>query len=514
MNKLLIEHFRKINMMSQLTKPHPQPLSDGEGGKKRPNAPLYIGEGLGVRFCENKSITIICIILFYCLSPLSVSSQTIPTKTKPNIIFILTDDMGYEDLGCYGNPYNETPHIDSLAKRGLRFTQAYSASPVCSPSRASLLTGKNPARLRLTNFMGGERKDTTSNVNPPPNWVRSLPNSEVTIAEKLKEKGYATGMIGKWHVGGSPWEQGFDFARLIGKNDLDYYNYGIYEDSNKKMFKDDGKTYLTDKLTDYALEFINKEGNKNPFFLYLAYSAPHVLTVPRADKLSKYFWKYEKFGGKYNPNYAAMIESVDDGVGAIMKSLKEKGLLENTIVIFTSDNGGLAIPELGPQPTMIQNLKKWKGFVYEGGIRIPMIINWQGKITNSRVVDNQVVNTDYYNTFLEIIGEKSIETLDSKSFLSVLNNTSTYTERSEIVWHYPHFSNQTSRPAGAIRQGDWKLTKSYETQKCELYNIKNDEAETKDLSKKNKAKTKELNELLMKKLSEMNAQMPVLKVKK
>ncbi len=454
----------------------------------------------------NKILIVSAICLFYNVC----NSQN--KQTTPNIIFILTDDMGYQDLGIYGNPYNETPHIDSLAKGGLRFTQAYSSSPVCTPSRGGLLTGKNPARLHLTNFLGGERKDSTSNVNPPPNWTRALNGNEVTIAEKLKENGYSTAMIGKWHLGGgkgeAPWDQGFDFARVIGDNSLDYYNYGIFEDSYKKVFKDKGKIYLTDKLTDYALEFIDKEANKNPFFLYLAYSAPHVLTIPRADKLSKYFWKYEKFEQKFNPNYAAMIESVDDGVGMIMKSLREKGLLENTIIIFTSDNGGLGIPELGPQPTQMPNLKKWKGFVYEGGIRVPLVINWKGKIVNPKVIDYQIVNTDFYNTILEIIGEKSIDNLDSKSFSPLLNNTSITSERPEIVWHYPHFSNQTSRPAGAIRQGDWKLTKSYETNKVELYNIKNDEAESNDLSKKNKAKTKELEALLMLKLSEMNAQMP------
>lgn len=457
----------------------------------------------------NKILIVSVLCLFYNVC----NSQN--KQTTPNIIFILTDDMGYQDLGIYGNPYNETPNIDSLAKGGLRFTQAYSSSPVCTPSRGGLLTGKNPARLHLTNFLGGERKDSTSNVNPPPNWTRALNGNEVTIAEKLKENGYSTAMIGKWHLGGgkgeAPWDQGFDFARVIGDNSLDYYNYGIFEDSYKKVFKDKGKIYLTDKLTDYALEFIDKEANRNPFFLYLAYSAPHVLTIPRADKLSKYFWKYEKFEQKFNPNYAAMIESVDDGVGMIMKSLREKGLLENTIIIFTSDNGGLGIPELGPQPTQMPSLKKWKGFVYEGGIRVPLVINWKGKIVNPKVIDYQTVNTDFYNTILEIIGEKSIDNLDSKSFSLLLNNTSITFERPEIVWHYPHFSNQTSRPAGAIRQGDWKLTKSYETNKVELYNIKNDEAESNDLSKKNKAKTKELEALLMLKLSEMNAQMPVKK---
>jgi arylsulfatase A len=453
------------------------------------------------------------IVSLLCLFSQSLFSQN--NHSKPNIIFVLTDDMGYEDLGCYGNPYNETPHLDSLAKGGIRFTQAYSSSPVCTPSRGGFLTGKNPARLHLTNFLGGERKDSTSNVNPPPNWTRALSTNEVTIAEKLKENGYSTAMIGKWHLGGgkgeAPWNQGFDFAKMIGENSLDYYNYGIFEDSYKKVFKDKGKVYLTDKLTDYALEFINNEANKNPFFLYLAYSAPHVLTIPRADKLSKYFWKYEKFGQKYNPNYAAMIESVDDGIGLIMNILKEKGLLENTIIVFTSDNGGLGIPELGPQPTQMPNLKKWKGFVYEGGIRVPMIVYWKNRILKSKVTDCQIVNTDYYNTFLELIGQKSVDNLDSKSFLSVLNDTSKNFERPEIIWHYPHFSNQTSRPAGAIRQGDWKLTKSYETNKVELYNIRNDESESNDLSKKNKSKTKELEDLLMKKLSEMNAQMPVKK---
>jgi len=246
-------------------------------------------------------------------------------KPKPNIIFIMADDLGYMDLGCYGNPYNETPHIDSLAKGGIRFTQAYAASPVCSPSRAAILTGKHPARLQLTNFLVGERTDSLSPVLPA-QWQKFLPSSEITLAERLKSLGYQTGMVGKWHLGGgdslAPWGQGFDFTRMIGRNGLDYYNYSIYEDSYQSEFKDDGSKYLTDKLTDYSIDFIQKQKKDMPFFLFLSYSAPHVLLVPRADKLRKYFFKYEKYKGKYNPNYAAMIESMDEGVGKIVAQLR------------------------------------------------------------------------------------------------------------------------------------------------------------------------------------------------
>jgi arylsulfatase A len=455
-------------------------------------------------------ITRLFCFLLICLTTNSLKS----IAQKPNIIFILTDDMGYTDLGCYGNPFNETPNIDSLAKRGIRFTQAYSSSPVCSPSRAGLLTGKTPARLQLTSHLGGNRKDEKSPIDPAKS-IGGLPTSETTIAEKLKSLGYQTGMVGKWHVGDkeeeTPWKQGFEYTRLIGKNGLDYYNYGIFEDSYKKAFLDNGKNYLTDKLTDYALEFIQKSKNENPFFLYLTYSAPHVLTVPRADKLGKYFWKYEKFENKYNPNYAAMIESVDDGVGAIVKLLKEKNLLENTIIVFTSDNGGVGLPELGPTPTTVEGLRRWKGHVYEGGIRVPMIMSWKSTFAENKTCQNQTINIDFYNTFLEILGQKADANLDGKSIYSSLKNPTENQSRGDIFWHYPHFSNQLGRPAGAIRVDDWKLVKNYETNQVELYNLKDDVLETKNLAKKNKAKAKELHELLLKRLLETNAQMPIRK---
>ena len=280
-------------------------------------------------------------------------------------------------MGCYGNKFNETPNIDKLAQSGIRFSQAYAACPVCSPTRASIMTGRYPARLQLTNYIKGERTDEKSPVLPA-RWKPYLEARETTIAELFKTKGYTTGMVGKWHLGNhdsiAPWNQGFDYSRMIGKNGLDYYNYSVYIDSYNKEFADSGNIYLIDKLTDYGVEFIRNNSGK-PFFLYLAYSAPHVFIIPRGDKLRKYFVKYGTTDEKFNPYYSAMLESLDDGVGKIMKTLEEKGLLENTMVVFTSDNGGLGLDELGPTPTSNSPLRKWKGHIYEGGIRVPAIVS-------------------------------------------------------------------------------------------------------------------------------------------
>jgi arylsulfatase A len=434
--------------------------------------------------------------------------------SKPNIVFIMADDLGQEDLGCYGNPFNETPNLDALAKSGVLFKQAYSASPVCTPSRAALMTGKHPARTKVTNFMGGERKDEISPLLPA-NWTRSLPTTETTMAEKLKTLGYQTALIGKWHLGGAnpeaPWEQGFDYTRVIGKNSIDYYNYSIHEDSYAKEFVDNGKEYLTDKLTTYATEYLEKTDPTKPFFMYVPYSAPHVLLVPRADKLAKYYWKYEKFEGKYNPYYAAMIESLDEGVGKIVAKIKEKGQLENTLFVFTSDNGFVGLPELGPTPMAMSQYRQWKGFVYEGGIKVPLLLSWKGKILENKTSNYLVQNTDFFNTFLELINEKQETNLDSQSFAKAALNPDTAQKRSPMYWHYPHFSNQGGRPYAAVREGEWKLVRSYETEKIELFNIENDPGETIDLANKNKAKCKELNSLLKNFLVETNANMPISK---
>jgi arylsulfatase A-like enzyme len=433
-------------------------------------------------------------------------------EPKPNIIFIIADDMGWKDLACYGNKYTETPNIDGLAKNGIRFTQAYAACPVSSPTRASILTGKYPARLQLTNFIAGNRTDPSSPVLPA-QWKPYLEAREVTIAELLKEKGYTTGMVGKWHLGGhdsiAPWSQGFDYTRMIGKNGLDYYNYSIFEDSYKKEFTDNGTKYLTDKLTDYGVDFIGRSKEK-PFFLYLAYSAPHVVIVPRPDKMMKYFRKYSQSDEKFNPYYSAMVESIDDGVGRIIDALKLEGLLDNTIIVFTSDNGGLGLDELGPVPTSNLPLRKWKGHVYEGGIRVPAIVTWQGVVKPGTVSDEYFSSIDYLPTFCKIAGIIDLpEFIDGKSIFPLITGSGITDNERELYWHYPHFSNQMGRPAGAVRSGDFKLVENYETNELELYNLKSDISESKDLSGSMKGKTMEMYKLLSDWRIKVNAQMPL-----
>jgi len=438
--------------------------------------------------------------------------------TKPNIVFILADDLGWKDLACYGNLYTETPNIDLLAQNGIRFSQAYAACPVSSPTRASILTGKYPARLQLTNFIAGNRTDEASPILPA-QWKPYLEAKEITIAELLKEEGYSTGLVGKWHLGGhdsiAPWNQGFNYSRMIGKNGLDYYNYSIFLDSYKNEFTDKGTEYLTDKLTDYGVEFINENKGK-PFFLYMAYSAPHVTIVPRPDKLMKYFRKYEQSKEKFNPYYSAMVESLDDGVGRIMGALKSSGLLENTIIVFTSDNGGLGLDELGPVPTSNLPLRKWKGHIYEGGIRVPAIISWSGRIRPGTNSDFYFTTTDYLPTFCDLLGiTKLPESIDGKSILPMLlgSGEGLYDKR-PLFWHYPHFSNQLGRPAGAVRQGDYKLVELYETGKLELYNIREDVSESIDLSGKMKDKTQEMYKMLVAWRESVKAQMPEVNPKK
>jgi arylsulfatase A-like enzyme len=434
-------------------------------------------------------------------------------EPKPNIVFILADDLGWKDLVCYGNKHNETPALDALAESGIRFTQAYAACPVSSPTRASIMTGKYPARLQLTNFIAGNRTDTASRVLPAP-WKPYMESQEVTIAELLKEKGYVTGMVGKWHLGGhdslAPWSQGFDYSRMIGKNGLDFYNYSIYSDSYSNEFTDHGKEYLTDKLTEYGVEFIEKN-SKKPFFLYLAYSAPHVGIVPRSDKLMKYFFKYERSEEKFNPNYAAMIESLDEGVGKVLETLDRMGILENTLVVFTSDNGGLGMDELGPTPTSVLPLRKWKGHVYEGGIRVPAIVSWPGTIRSGITSAYCYSTIDYLPTICELTGINQLPgNTDGKSILSVwMNPDSDLPEELPLYWHYPHFSNQLGRPAGAVRSGKFKLVELYESDKLELYNLEEDISESNDLSAKMPGKTEEMHKMLVDWRKSVNAQMPL-----
>lgn len=437
------------------------------------------------------------------LTFLSINAQ------KPNIVFVLADDLGYTDLGCYGNPFNETPHIDALAKEGRLFRQAYASSPVCSPSRAAILTGKHPARLKLTNYLVGRRVDSTSTILPP-DWKTFLPTEEITLAERLKTLDYKTGFVGKWHLGNgkgqNPWEQGFDYSRMIGKNGLDYYNYGIWQDSFESLWEDDGTHYLTDKLTQYGVEFIHRQ--KEPFFLYMCFSAPHVLIIPRGDKLKKYLFKYNAFNGEFNPYYAAMLESLDEGVGQLVNALKEKGEWENTIFVFTSDNGGVGLDELGPVPTNLFPLRKWKGHAFEGGIRVPTMICWPAKIPTALDSTTVFNNVDYSESILGLLNNSLDISLDGRDLSKTILGEKD-AEQEPLFWHYPHFSNQLGRPAAAVRYGDYKLIRFFEDNNLELYNISKDLGERTDLSQSEPEKLKMLDEMLSKWFLEVDAQMPL-----
>lgn len=434
-------------------------------------------------------------------------------QEKPNIIYILADDLGYKDLGCYGNAFNETPVLDQLAKEGMLFTEAY-AHPACSPSRAALMTGKHPARLQITTALGLDRKDPNSLVVPP-KVAECLPSSEITLAEVLKRNGYSTGMVGKWHLGHdnetSAFAQGFDYERVIGKNGLDYYNYEI-SSKGKTVFEDDGSTYLTDKLTDYAIEFVSSQNNEKPFFLYLAYSAPHLYIIPKSDKVGKYMRKYNRFDEKYNPYYATMVESMDDGIGRVLDVLEQQKMLENTLNIFKSDNGGVGMEQIAYRPTIMEPLRKWKGHVYEGGIRVPLIMRWKNKIEAGEKNDNYVVIHDFLPTIMELIGDKKLPSnLDGKSFLSTIYHPGEKFERGPIYFHFPHFSGQGGYPAGAVRDGKWKLVENYETGKTELFNLQEDISESRDLKFEQPDKAKELYQMLQNWQTEIDAKMPIKK---
>ncbi|MCA1760060.1 MAG: sulfatase [Bacteroidales bacterium] len=444
-------------------------------------------------------------LLFFASLTLFLHAQQ-----KPNIIFILADDLGYKDLGCYDNPFIETPVLDQMAKDGMLFTEAY-AHPACSPSRAALMTGKHPARLGITTAVGLNRRDPNSPVVPP-TVMEELPSSEITMAEILKRNGYSTGMVGKWHLGGNdatlPHGQGFDFDRVIGKNGLDYYNYGI-SSKGKTIFEDDGSVYLTDKLTDYAVEFIQSQQNEKPFFLFLSYSAPHLYIIPKAELVGKYMRKYGRYDEKYNPYYATMVESMDEGIGRVMDELNRQGMLENTLVIFKSDNGGVGMDQIAYRPTRMEPLRKWKGHVYEGGIRVPMIMNWKNKIEAGTRNSNYVVIEDFLPTFMELTGDGNFpQNIDGKSFLTTIHRPEEKFDRGPVFFHFPHFSGQDGYPAGAVRDGKWKLVENYETGKTELFNLDEDISESNDLKLKEPEKAKELYNLFQQWQTKVGAKMP------
>ncbi|MGE5194464.1 MAG: sulfatase [Deltaproteobacteria bacterium] len=407
-------------------------------------------------------------------------------EAPPNIVLIVADDLGWADLGCYGSRFHRTPHLDRLAKEGMRFTQAYAACPVCSPTRAALMTGKYPARLNLTDWLPG-RPDMPSQKLLRPAFHQELPLAETTLAERLHSAGYATASIGKWHLGGAgfePQRQGFDVNIAGDAAGSPKSYFAPYQRDGRFMpgleQAPDGE-YLTDRLTAQAEKFI-EQNRERPFFLYLPHFAVHIPLQGKPDLTRKYEALPKPALPQNNPIYAAMLESLDESVGRVLQRLEDLKLAGRTVVVFTSDNGGLATTE-GPHTPATSNapLREGKGYLYEGGVRVPLIIKWPGTTRPESVCDVPACSIDLVPTIMEILNlAPAPAPIDGMSLTPLLRQSGVLEERA-LFWHYPHYSNQGGRPGGAVRDGDDKLVEFYETGRLELFDLRNDPGESTNL---------------------------------
>ena len=425
-----------------------------------------------------------------------------------NFVLILMDDLGWADMSCYGSRFYQTPNLDRMAAQGIRFTNGYAACPVCSPSRASVMTGKFAARTGITNYLPGKHQLPYSKLLPPES-KQFLGPEEVTIAEVLKPLGYTTAHIGKWHLGPTaeywPEKQGFDL-NIGGTNSGMPKSFFYPQWKGNPPIEGRAGEYLTERLTDEAVRFI-RDNRSRPFFLYLPHYAVHVPIEAKEEVAKKYRARLKPGQLQNDPVYAAMIESMDDSVGRILKTLDELQLGGRTVVIFTSDNGGLSAPEWKLKPvTSNSPLREGKGHIYEGGIREPFLVKWPA--VKPRVDDTPVCGIDFLPTIAEAAGAapSAYKDIDGVSLVSLIRDRKPLRPR-PLYWHYPHYSNQLGKPAGAVRQGDWKLVDLYEDGKLELYNLKDDIREQKDLAPGMPDRTKEMHGMLKSWRASVNAQM-------
>lgn len=418
------------------------------------------------------------------------------TRRQWNFVFVLADDLGWSDLGIYGADLHETPHIDRFASTAMRFTQAYAASPVCSPTRASIMTGKHPARLGITIWHEGAVTPPRNRRLLPAPSVENLPLSEVTFAEVLQQAGYATAHIGKWHLGTAPYypeAQGFDInvgGSFWGAPRSFFHPYrgtprggGEYRYVPGLGFgkKDD---YLTDRLTEEALNAIGHM-KERPFFLNLWHHSPHTPIEAKPADVAHFSRKLNADHRHRNVTYAAMVKNLDDNFGRLLKHLDATKLAASTVVIFMSDNGGYTEPFANVPVTTNTPLRSGKGSLYEGGIRVPLIVRWPGVTPRGAVCDTPVVSTDLYRTVLEMAGlpgdAKQNEDGDGLSIAPLLQDPRAAFPARDLFFHYPHYY-PTTTPVSAVRSGDWKLLEYFEDGRLELFNLKEDPGETRNLA--------------------------------
>ncbi len=410
----------------------------------------------------------------------------------PNIVFIFADDLGWHQLGCYGSDFYETPHLDRLATEGMRFTDAYAAAPVCSPTRASLLTGKYPARLHLTDFIPGI--ESLGDLEQP-EWRKHLPVEETTIPEVLHKAGYLSGHFGKWHLNkdkeyklerpGDPMSQGFEDVYTTHKPRLL---------TNKNVDPEDDPHNVA-KITDRAINFM-KENKEGPFFCYVTHNSIHAPEIEHPDLIAKYQKKPGADNPVNKPELGAMLEMLDKGVGRVLETIDELEIRDNTIVVFYSDNGMLGDPGIHPP------LRGSKGNLYEGGIRVPMIVRWPGVVEEGSSSSEVVISNDFLPTFASIAGlSVTGEEVDGIDILPVLKQDGDL-DREAIHFHYPHYRRQGTKPSGAIRKGEYKLLIRYGSpvgpkgypDDVELYDLKADIGETTNIASKMPEKVEELYE--------------------
>lgn len=453
-----------------------------------------------------KYLSITLLFLFaVCFSGCKAGKEN---KTPANVVVLLVDDLGWMDLGCYGSTFHETPRIDAFAQQAARFTNAYTPNPVCSPTRAAIMTGRYPSRVDITDWIPGRSIDNPRLVTPEDRDNLAL--EEVTLAETLKEHGYQTFYAGKWHLGDEghfPEDQGFDINK--GGHDRGSPPGGYYAPFNNPRLEDKADDrYLTDRLTNECIGFLETRDREKPFLMYMAYYTVHT-PIQGWDEYDGYFEEKTKTlpnrGGletkdehdgitRLNQSdfkYAAMVKALDNSVGRILDALKAQGLDENTIILLSSDNGGLSTLAR-PGPTSNVPLRAGKGWCYEGGIRVPFLVKAPGIDTSNTTIDTPAISMDFFPTILDLAGLPPRPDLhqDGVSLKPLLEGKAI--QDRPLFWHYPHYHGSTWTPGAAIRDGDWKLIQFYEYDKVELYNLKDDLGESNELSKQHPEKTREL----------------------
>lgn len=444
---------------------------------------------------------------------------------KLNVVLVLVDDLGWKDLACYGSAFYDSPHLDAFAKESVRFTQAYAASPVCSPTRAALMTGRHPVQTGITDWLKGQ--------NPPNRKLQNIQDrdelalKEYTLGELFKDNGYKTFFAGKWHLGETgfyPEDQGFDINK--GGHHKGSPPGGYFSPyRNPKLTDGPEGEYLTDRLTDETIQFIQEQqAQQRPFFAMLSFYTVHTPIQANPKHMESYSrklpgggppWFAKEGDGKTllhqkRGDYGSMVTAMDHNVGRLIQSLKDAGQWDNTILIFTSDNGGLTtLANDREAPTAVRPLRAGKGWCYEGGIRIPLMIRIPNITEAGSVEETAAISQDLFPTLVDVLGlqSKGQMAIDGKSLIPLFKGESL--DRAALIWHFPHYHGSAWKPGAAIRQGPWKLVKHFEEDKIELYNLSEDIGETRDVAVDQAAKARQLEQALMQGLNRMNAQFPV-----